>query len=151
MDLVEALVKATQDEFNDWNWYQEMADQASRDGLDALADSLRQIAADEHRHRVLLGELSIQLERGTEGKEAGLSAPYYARAEAPFDYVKAAGYIIQNVPSIVPEYVGEQLAESKAPIDSWLQGMDRSKALDKRGAAMRWIRSTAEQHGYQGD
>lgn len=65
------------------------------------------------------------------------------------DYQEVAEYIVQNVPSVVPEYVGERLAEAEATIDSGLRGMERTAALNNRAYARNWLTSTAEHHGYK--
>lgn len=64
-------------------------------------------------------------------------------------YEKMAEFIVQNAPTIVPEYVGEQLAEAEADIPTWLKGEERGAALRKRADARNWLTSTAKRHGYQ--
>ncbi len=67
------------------------------------------------------------------------------------DYNKIAEFIVQNAPGIVPEYVGEQLAEAEADIFTWLKGTERTEALKKRAAARNWLKETARRLGYTGE
>ena len=110
---------------------------------DELYETVKQMTptdADYYREAYGIGDIRVYIVPVDEPPaERSISEGYYEAASAPFDYEKAAEFIVQNVPTVVPEYVGGQLAEATAPIDS-----------ERKEGAMKWIRSTAEAHGYQG-
>jgi len=65
------------------------------------------------------------------------------------NYNELAEFLVQNAPAIVPEVVGEYLAEAEADIPTWLRGEERVTALRRRADARRWLRETAERYGYR--
>jgi hypothetical protein len=65
-------------------------------------------------------------------------------------YTRMAEWIVAHTDRILPEYVGERLAEATADIDTWLKGEEKTAAIWKRGDARIWLKETAEGLGYSG-
>lgn len=101
MNLMDKLRAAITEEYGDAQKYNEWADEADRAGLTETANALRQIAADETRHRYKLKELSVL---SPETEEIQLSGRMIeVKLERPFpqtygDWVNLAENIKERYP-----------------------------------------------------